>query len=201
VVGVAKQHRLVADHVEVAALEITRADHVVDRDAMLKVETDAGGVFAAPARVGHLADHCTKGGHEGAVAGIDLIGVVLVQRQEMGVDTGLAVGIDHLAVLAHRHLLVEGVTLALGVAHQRGPFGVLAHPAEALGRAQQYIAQHACLGFHAPFGHQRRAAALDPRLQGNAAPSDAFRHYRLLSDNRKDGKRPGGQAQARWRCA
>ena len=78
----------------------------------------------------------------------------------MGGDAGIMVGIDHFAVLAHGHLLVELVALADCVAHEGGPMGIFqAHPAEAFGGAEQHILQRAGFRFQIPLRHLRGFAA------------------------------------------
>ena len=163
VVGVADECEAIADDVEVAALEVAGRDHVVDRDIVLEIEAQHGGIFAAAARVGELADHGAIGRHEGRVARIDLVGVGHVERQEMRGDARLMVGIHHLAVLAHGQLLVELVALAHRVAHQRRPRRILQpHPAEAFGGAQQHVLQEAGFGPNLEAAlHAGRAAILE----------------------------------------
>ena len=75
---------------------------------LLEIEAQHRGIFAAAARIGELADHRAIGRHEGGVARVDLIGVVSCRRgRKWHGDARLLIGVHHLAVLAHRHLLVE----------------------------------------------------------------------------------------------
>ena len=88
----------------------------------------------------------------------------------MGGDAGIMVGIDHFAVLAHGHLLVELVAFAHRIAHQRGPMGIFqAHPAEAFGGAEQHILQRAGFRFQIPLRHLRGFAAFKAGAEGRFA--------------------------------
>ena len=167
--GEADQHGARLYHIEVAAFEVAGADHVVNRDLRLEVETKTLGVLATPPRIGELADHRPIGRHEGRIPGVDLIRGQFVLAQLMDRDAGLLIGIDQLAVLAHRHLLVEAVALALGIADDRAVGRVVLHPMESLGRAQQHIAQHAVFAVGTPAFQLGGAAAETARPEGRAA--------------------------------
>ena len=154
--------------------------------ALLQIEAQHGRVLAAPPGVRELADHGAIGRHEGAVAGVDLVGRVLVHRQVVAGDAGLLVGVDHLAVLAHRELLVEAQPSAQRIAHQGGPRRVLeTQPAEALRGAEQYVAQSAGLGAQVPVAHLGSAPTVDSRPQGSGG---AVRRHGV-SDPRRWGRK------------
>ncbi len=96
----------------------------------------------------------------------------------MGGDAGIMVGIDHFAVLAHGHLLVELVALADGIAHEGGPMGIFqAHPAEAFGGAEQHILERAGFRFQIPVRHLRGFAAFKAGAKGGLLVGG---HGRLL---------------------
>ena len=87
----------------------------------------------------------------------------------MAGDACIAIGIDHLAMLAHGKLLIEFVAAPQRVAHQGRPGGVFkAHPAEAFGRPEEDVLEWTGLRFQMPFLHQRRAAAFTAGAQRNS---------------------------------
>ena len=96
----------------------------------------------------------------------------------------IMVGIDHLAVLAHGHLLVELVAFAQRVAHEGGPKGIFqAHPAETFSGAEQDILQRAGFRFQVPVFHEGCSAPLNTGTEGDLF---AGGHWRLLIGMHRD---------------
>ena len=145
--GAADQHQPGADDVDVAPFQ--RAVGGVAPDAaMLLVELDHRGVFAAALRPEQLGHHRAPGRHLARIPGVDLVGQVRLELQVMAGDAGGLQRIDHLPVLALHALVVIGRP---GL--QRGPGDAVGRlPGIMLRRRQQHVAQHSGLGIQGP-GH------------------------------------------------
>jgi len=75
----------------------------------------------------------------------------------MHVHPGLPIGMDHLAILAPRHVGIEAQAFALGALGH----GIARLPTEIVDRANQHVAQHASFAVQPPAIGHRRSTAID----------------------------------------
>ncbi len=91
---------------------------------------------------------------------------LVARLEQVHLDAGGAVRVDELGVLGERGAAIEDAAEAERLAHERGVLRVLlAEPTEALGGAEQHVAEDAELGVDAPALEARRASALDARAE------------------------------------
>ena len=148
-------------HHEVPALDIARSDQIVNRNAGIEIELQAGRILAAAIGLLQLHDHGAPGSHDAAVAGEDLIGQRRLRCQEVHRDLRLPVDIDHLVVLPARHREIELQADTFGALTD----GVARLPGEMIDGSDQYVAQRAVFAVDPPGLERFRAAAVDSRAQ------------------------------------
>ena len=168
--GIAADRHARLQHHEIPALDVARRDEVVDRNAGIEIEAQAGRVLAAAIGLLHLHDDGAPRGHDAAVPREDLVRQAGLGRQHVYGHARLRIGILHLPVLGARDFVIEAQAGALCPLGHR----IAGLPLEMIDGPDQHVAQGAVFAVHAPALGTRSVAPVHTSSQMRHGPSPAI---------------------------